>query len=180
MKKILKIIIPILALSLLGYLGYSVVTKMQYKSEVSKTLQSIPNFSFKTLDNTIFTNAELVTNTPTVFIYFNTECDFCQHEAQSIGDNLAQFIHVRLLFVSTEPIETIRAFAKTYNLLTQQNITFLYDSTHTFSNRFDANSIPYILIYNKKQELVKKHKGQLRPKAILKALIPANPDKYRE
>ncbi len=76
---------------------------------------------------------------------------------------------------STEDIETIKAFAETYNLLTQQNITFLHDSTYTFSNRFDANSIPYILIYNKSQELVKKHKGQLNPDAILKLI---NASKY--
>lgn len=173
MKKILKIIVPILVVSLLMYLGYSIITKMQHKDEVAKTLQTIPGFSFKTLENNTFTNKDLKPNTATVFIYFNSECDFCQHEAQSISDNLEQFKDMQLLFVSTEDIETIKAFAKTYNLINLQNITFLYDSTHTFSNRFDANSIPFILIYNKTQDLVKKHKGQLKPEAILKALIPA-------
>ncbi len=143
---------------------------MQYKNQVAKTLQTIPKFSFKTLENEEFTNTNLKSNTATVFIYFNSECDFCQHEAQSISEHLEQFKEIQLLFVSTEDIETIKAFAKTYNLLTQQNITFLHDSTYTFSNRFDANSIPYILIYNKSQELVKKHKGRLNPDAILKLL----------
>jgi len=148
---------------------------MQYKNQVAKTLQTIPKFSFKTLENEEFTNTNLKSNTATVFIYFNSECDFCQHEAQSISEHLEQFKEIQLLFVSTEDIETIKAFAKTYNLLTQQNITFLHDSTYTFSNRFDANAIPYILIYNKSQELVKKHKGQLNPDAILKLI---NASKY--
>jgi hypothetical protein len=51
-----------------------------------------------------------------------------------------------------------------------QNVTFLYDNFDTFSSRFDANSIPYILIYNKKQKLIKKHKGQLNANGILRAL----------
>jgi len=170
MKKALKIIIVLLVVSLLGYLAFNVIAKMQYKNEVVNTLKTIPEFSFKTFDSTNFTNANLKPNTATVFIYFNSECDFCQHEAQNISDNLAQFKNTQLLFVSTENIETIKAFAKTYNLLNQQNITFLNDSTYTFSNRFDANSIPYLLIYNSNQELVKKHKGQLKTEAILKLL----------
>ncbi len=173
MKKYLKILIPIFALSLLGYLGYNVVAKMQYKNEVAKTLQTIPNFSFKTLQNTDFTNTNLKPNTPTVFIYFNSECDFCHHEAQSISEHIEQFKSIQLLFVSTEKMETIKAFAETYNLLTQQNTTFLHDNNNTFSNRFDANSIPFLLIYNSKQELIKKHKGQLKPEAILKLINTA-------
>ena len=170
MRRFYKIIVIAIVLIVFSYLGYSVLTKMQYKNEIAKTLQTLPEFSFKTLENANFTNANLKPNTATVFIYFNSECDYCQHEAQSISDNIEQFKDLQLLFVSTEPIETIKAFAKTYKLINLQNTTFLYDSTHNFSNRFDANAIPFILIYNEKQELVKKHKGQLKPEAILKLL----------
>ncbi len=77
---------------------------------------------------------------------------------------------MQFIFVSTEPIEIIKQFAEQYNLNNQPNITFLYDNLDTFSSRFDANSIPYILIYNKNQKLIKKHKGQLNAKGILRAL----------
>tara|TARA_R110001606_G_scaffold365277_2_gene520055 strand:+ start:315 stop:599 length:285 start_codon:yes stop_codon:yes gene_type:complete len=84
--------------------------------------------------------------------------------------NILQFKDVQLLFVSTEPIEIIKAFANNYNLLNQPKITFLHDYTRTFSTRFDANSIPFLLVYNKKQVLIKKHKGQLKAEAIFKLL----------
>ena len=168
MKKNLKIVIPIIVLALLGYMGYSIVGKMKQKNEIAKTLQTIPEFSFKTLNNQDFTNTNLLPNTPAIFVYFNSECDFCQHEAQSISENIEEFKDAQLLFVSTEQTETITEFAKTYNLHNQPNITFLNDSTHTFSTRFDASSIPYLLIYNKNKELVKKHKGQLKAETILK------------
>lgn len=119
MKKTFKIIIPILVLSLLGYLVYNVISKMQYKSEVAKTLQTIPEFSFKTLENEEFTNTDLKPNTATVFIYFNSECDFCQHEAKNISENIDQFKNIQFLFVSTEDIGTIKTFAKTYNLISR-------------------------------------------------------------
>lgn len=170
MKKKLKIIIPTLVLCVLGFLVYNVFAKMKYKEGVEKHLQTIPKFSFKTLENNNFTNIDLDAQAATVFIYFNTECDYCQHETLSISENIDLFKNAQLLFVSTEPVETIKAFANNYNSLNQPKITFLNDNTNTFSARFYANSIPYLLIYNKKQELVKKHKGQLKAEAIAKLL----------
>lgn len=74
------------------------------------------------------------------------------------------------MFVSTEPINAIKQFSKQYSLHNKQNITFLYDNLDIFSSRFDANSIPYVLIYNQNQKLIKKHKGQLNAKGILRVL----------
>ena len=173
MKKKLKIGIIIVVLGLLAYMGYKVFSKMQYKSDVEKTLQTLPEFHFKSLDSVSFTNAHLKPNTPTVFIYFNSTCDYCQHEAQSISENIDQFKDLQLLFISTESIATIKTFSEHYNLNNNPNITFLYDHSHLFTTQFDAITIPYILIYNSKQQLVKKHKGQLKPEVILKALFPA-------
>lgn len=170
MKKKIKVLIIIFLLSLFAYLGRNVIAKMQHKNDVAKTLETIQEFSFKTLQNVDFTNANLKTNAPTIFIYFNSECDFCQHEAQSISENILSFKDTQILFVSTENNEIIKEFANKYNLLNQPNIVFLHDNTRTFSTRFDANSIPFLLVYNKKQVLVKKHKGQLKAKALLKFL----------
>lgn len=173
MKQKLKIIIPIIALCLLGYLVYSIITKLENKSDVAKTLQTIPKFHFKTLDNNDFENKDLSSNNPIIFIYFNTECDFCHHEAQSISENIILFKEIELLFVSTQEPEIIKQFAIKHNLLNQPNITFLNDKTHLFADRFDANSIPFLLIYDRDQNLIKKHKGQLKPEAILKLLNPS-------
>lgn len=169
-KKTIVIIIILGVVSLLSYLGYNVITKTKEKTKISKQLQTIPEFEFLTMKDELFSNKNLKPNLPTIFIYFNSECDFCQHEAQTISDHIDKFKAVQFVFVSTEPIETIRQFSKHYNLNNQQNITFLYDSLHDFSSRFDATSIPYILIYDSNQKLLKKHKGQLNTNGILKVL----------
>lgn len=169
-KKIILTIAIIGILSLLTYLGYNIVSKTQEKNKVAKQLEIIPEFEFLTIEKETFTKANLKPNAKTIFIYFNSECDFCQHEAQSISDCLDSFKKVQFIFVSTEPIEIIKQFSKQYNLNNQQNIKFLYDSNSTFSSRFDANSIPYLLIYDQNQKLIKKHKGQLNAKGILRAL----------
>lgn len=169
-KKIILFVVIISVLGLLSYLGFNVISKAKEKNQIAKQLETIPEFEFLTLEQQPFTKADLKPEKNTIFIYFNSECDFCQHEAKSISDNLESFKEVQFIFVSTEPITTIRQFSEQYNLNNKQNITFLYDNLSTFSSRFDANSIPYLLIYDNEQKLIKKHKGQLNAKGILRAL----------
>lgn len=169
-KKTILFLVLIGVLGLLSYLGYNVITKVKEKNQIAKQLQTIPNFEFLTLKQQSFNKASLQTNLNTIFIYFNSECYLCQHEAQSISNNLEKFKNSQFIFVSTEPIKTIQQFSKQYNLNNQQNIIFLNDNLNTFYSRFDATSIPYVLIYNKNQKFIKKHKGQINAKGIIRAL----------
>lgn len=169
-KKTIIIIVIITVLGLIAYLGYNVISKTKEKNRIAKKLKKIPEFEFLTLAQKAFTKANLKQNVNTIFIYFNSECDFCQHEAQSINDNLGSFKNVQFVFVSKEPIESIKQFSEQYHLNNKQNIIFLYDNLGTFSSRFDAKSIPCLLIYDQNQKLIKKHKGQLNAKGILRAL----------
>jgi len=169
-KKSILIIIIFCVVSILSYLSFSVILKAKEKNQVAKQLEMIPEFEFLSLEKQLFTKTSLKPDVNTIFMYFNSECDFCQHEAQSIYDNLDSFKNVQFIFVSTEPISTIQQFSEQYNLDNQRSITFLNDSLDTFSSQFDATSIPYTLIYDQNEKLIKKHKGQLNAKGILRAL----------
>ena len=59
MKKTLKIIIPLLLLSLLAFMGYKVVSKIKHKKQVAENIKKMPAFSYLTLENKIFTNENL-------------------------------------------------------------------------------------------------------------------------
>ena len=158
----------IIVSGLLAFLGYKIVTKTKHKNEIAKTLQTIPDFSFTDLNRAVFTKDSLKPHTATVFIYFNSECDYCRHEAQSIKENIGQFVNTQLLFVSPEPVEKIRAFAEIHELSAYNNIRFLRDKDHTFPAGFGAATIPYLLIYDKDRQLIKRHQGQLKAATILK------------
>ena len=77
--------------SLLSYLGYKIISKAKEKNAIAKQLETIPPFSFQTLEQKPFTNSNLKPNIPTIFIYFNSECDYCQYEAKNINSNLHEF-----------------------------------------------------------------------------------------
>jgi cytochrome oxidase Cu insertion factor (SCO1/SenC/PrrC family) len=166
-KKIIISFLIVAVISVLTFLGYSIVNKAAAKKEVAARLEHIPDFSFTTVDNEEFSNSHLQENLNTIFIYFNSTCDFCQYEAQSISENLDRFDNVQFIFVSEEPKDIIKEFSRTYQLDNKEQITFLHDSLDTFSDRFDATSIPYLLIYDTNGKLIKKHKGQLNANGIL-------------
>jgi peroxiredoxin len=170
MKKSLKIILPVLALALLAFLGYKVWAKIQYKNQVVENTESIPDFAYQNIQGSDFKKDDLDKNLPVVFIYFNSECEYCQHEAREIQENIAAFKNTQLLFVSTEQPAKIKEFAQTYKLKTYDNIYFLYDERNHFARTFDATTIPFIAVYNKEHKLIEKFKGQVKVANILAAL----------
>lgn len=170
MKKIITILSISILTILFGYLLYGVFTKIHVKEIAAQRIEVVPNFKLQSIDSTSFSRTNLMLNKQTVFVFFNSQCDFCQHEAQSIHDELYQFKDVQLLFISSEPHESIASFASQYQLHKQPNITFLHDNNSLFSTELDIQSIPTVLIYNKQQKLLKKHKGQLNAHGILKVI----------
>ncbi len=157
-------------ISLLSFIGYSVIAKAKEINKIAKQIQTMPKFELQTLESILFTNSNLKSNLSTIFIYFNSECDFCHYEAESISQNLNSFENVQFIFVSSEQTGAIKKFANLYKFDNQENIIFLGDKKGDFATIFNANYIPYILIYNQNNKLIKKHKGQLNANGMLRVL----------
>lgn len=165
-KQIIKVVLVIF-LGLLGFIGYKVITKINHKKQVAEHIKTIPDFSYQTLDGNAFTHKNLKPNTPVLFVYFNSECDFCQHEAQMIQENIKKLQSFQIIFISFEPQDNIVKFATKYKLTTYDNVTFLVDRKATFATTFDVNSLPCLVLYNAQHQLIEKIKGQVKIEKIL-------------
>ncbi|WP_396143758.1 peroxiredoxin family protein [Flavobacterium sp.] len=170
MKKLLKILIPILFIGALGYFGYQIYSKIQHKKEVAEHIKTIPKFEYQNINGDNFTNENLKEDIATLFIYYNSECDFCNEEAKMIKHNIDMFADFQLCFISFEKTEQIKEFANKYQLNTYDNVHFLCDSKVTFAATFDVKSMPCLVLYNKDQKLIEKIKGQVKAETILKKL----------
>ncbi|MBK5210268.1 MAG: redoxin domain-containing protein [Flavobacteriaceae bacterium] len=170
MKKKLKIAIVALIIGVIGYLGYNIVKKINYKTEVAARIKSIPPFSFLTLENKEFTENNLPKNKIKLFVYFNSECEYCQSESTQISENIEQFKDTQLIFVSFELLANIKKFASDFNLLDKENVIFLQDKKLEFAKIFDAKSIPFMLLYSKEGQLIQKFKGATKIDNIIKHL----------
>ena len=167
MKKQLKIIIPIVFVGMFGYFGFQIFTKIQHKKEVAENIKTIPKFEYQNINGGVFTNENLKKATPTLFIYFNSECEFCNEEAQMIKENIEKFSQVQLVFISFEKPDLIKAFATKYKLTTYDNVTFLSDTKVTFAATFDVKSLPCLVLYDQNQKLIEKIKGQVKAQTII-------------
>ena len=174
LKTCFKILILIILFSALSFMVYKVIYKINYKAEVAEDIKTMPPFSFKTMGGTVFSNQDLKPNTSTIFINFNSTCEYCQHEAEQIKADIDQLKTVQLMFISEETPKQINDFAINYNLLEHDNITFLQDTDARFASIFDANSLPTLIIYGKNNQLIEKIKGQVKIPLILKLLKKTN------
>jgi peroxiredoxin len=174
MKKYIKISIVLLLIGVFGYFGYQVISKINHKKEVAENIKSIPNFEYLGLNGKVYTEKNLKPDTPTLFVYFNSDCEFCNEEAKMIKENSEQLEAVQIIFISFQTQEEISAFATRHQLLNYGNITFLRDSKVTFATTFDVKSLPCLVLYDKDQNLIEKIKGQTKVALILQKLRVAN------
>lgn len=174
MKRYFKIILPILFLSVLGFLGYKIIQKINYKKTVAAHIKTIPNFSYQKINGGSFTQSSLQKDTPTLFIYFNSDCNYCNEEAQMIRESIDEFSSFQLVFVSFEQPKAIQAFAQKHQLLQYGNIHFVCDTKVTFATTFDVKSLPCLVLYDKNQQLIEKIKGQTKVPTLLKKLNQVN------
>jgi thiol-disulfide isomerase/thioredoxin len=169
MKKKIRIIGLLLIVSVFGFLGFKIANKLSHKKEVTARTKTIPNFSFSDTKGNVYTKKNLP-NKPIVFVYFNSDCDYCQSEATKIEERLGHFKEVQLVFVSFEEQKNIIDFAKEYKLYKKENVVFLEDKEMVFSQIFDVNSIPYIVVYDKDKNFQQKFKGATKIDNILAVL----------
>lgn len=172
MKKFLKIIIPLVFVSLLAFIGYKIVSKINHKKEIAANIKTIPAFQYQNLKGESFSNKNLETDAPTLFIYFNSECEYCNEEAQMIQESVNKFRQYQLVFISFEKPELIKTFAQKHNLLNYDNIHFVCDTKVSFATTFDVKSLPCLVLYDKNQQLIEKIKGQTKAETLLKKLTP--------
>lgn len=167
MKKYFKLIIPFVFTFTLAYFGYQIYTKIQHKKEVAQNIKTIPKFEYQNINGGVFTNENLKKETPTLFIYFNSECEFCNEEAKMIKQNAAKFAAFQLVFISFEKLDLIKAFANKYKLTSYDNVTFLSDTKINFATTFDVKSLPCLVLYDENQKLIEKIKGQVKAETII-------------
>jgi peroxiredoxin len=170
MKKILKVVLSLFFIAVLSYFGYQIFSKIQHKKEVAENIKTIPNFEYENIKGSKFANTNLKVNSSKLFIYYNSECDFCNEEAKMIKENIEKFNTTQIIFISFEETEKIKQFANNHQLDIYDNVTFLCDSKASFATTFDVKAMPCLVLYDKDNNLIEKIKGQTKVETLIKKL----------
>ena len=151
---------------------YFFIKTYQEKKTAKEKIEVLQSFSLENTGKTVFTEKELSSNNWTVFVFFNSACHYCQSEAEQLSQLKSGLDDITFLWVSSEPIEVIRYFQKTYDL---ESIVFLHDKQDALAQAWGISTIPQFLIYTPEKNLFKNHKGALRMNYLIKQLQDATP-----
>lgn len=103
-----------------------------------------------------------------VLIFFQPDCDHCQHEAEEIKKNQEAFASSTLYFITAAPLDEIRKFADDYQLSGISNFHFAFTPARNILDNYGPISAPSIYIYSEEQKLVKSFNGQVAVEKVLK------------
>ena len=167
-KIVILIIICLLGISLL--LIIKTVNRIDNKKQIEKNVSTLPELIITSVDNCKINITSIVNDKPLILIAFNTECDMCHNEIQSILDNINRFDKYKIVMISSEPIDSIINFQKKYKLDNFSNISLgNIDDIYAYQE-LGIEIIPQIFIYNSNKKLLKVYKGETKLDAILKYL----------
>lgn len=168
MRNIIKWVLLVIVLCTIGWLANASFKKVQIAKSAKEKFNTLPAFSLIALDSS---SIEATTFTGSlILIYFNSECDHCQYEAQDIKNNITFFSKATLVFMSSEPLARINAFAQTTGLIDHTNVSFTKITSHDAFTSFGALAVPHVFIYGSDKKLIKEFKGETKAEAILKYL----------
>lgn len=165
MKHDLKLLLVAIVVIAIGYVGYNYI-KTPYST---KGYQSLPEFSLKDLEGNKFTKNNIANNKLKFIMYYNSECEHCQHQAEQIEQHINTFKDIQLIFISYQDVSQIKEFAKKYHL-ELPNATFLEDPKMKVLSQFNVKGFPFMVIYSKDNQLLKKFEGPTKIDEILKYL----------
>ena len=116
----------------------------------------LPEFNFFKLDNTSFTNKNLELGKLLFFVFFDTDCDHCQHAIKDINENYTAFNKTAVYLVTQDVKDKVDVFMNKYgqNLRGKKNITILRDVKLEFIRKFSPKKYPSMFLYAADKKLI--------------------------
>jgi thiol-disulfide isomerase/thioredoxin len=168
MKRIVRILLPGMAIISIAYLCFSILNKIKAKEKIAKQINSLPNFSFKKLDNTNYLNKDITNKNGRIIIeYFNPSCEHCQNMAKMLFEKKDEINQTIILMVTSDQIDNVKQFGFKYHLNAINNVVLLRDPQFQFQKIFGTAFVPSFLIY-KNQKLVNKIIGETKFENLFK------------
>ncbi|MEO6733865.1 MAG: redoxin domain-containing protein [Ferruginibacter sp.] len=117
---------------------------------------TIPSFTFYKLNEELFTNKNLDAGKMVMFVFFDAECDHCQHAIQYLNQNIKQFTRANIYLVTLDAHEKVNRFMNNYgnNLRGKKNVLILQDRQNEFLSKFKPRKYPSLFLYSAKNKLI--------------------------
>ena len=121
-----------------------------------KRFNTIPPIKVANLDSS---KVEMLKNkftkkTPAVLIFFNTECEHCNLEAERLSKEIDKVKDIQFIFLSIKPLFEIKEFLNRHGLDKYKNITAARDISYMMASYFDIQNVPFHAFFDKNHKLI--------------------------
>lgn len=169
MSRPLRYGVAVLVLAALAVgLGWAFRTKLAQRRERAQSLSVLPPLPARRLDGSAFLPLKEATG-PLVLIYFESDCDHCQRQANEMSRHAAEFGAARLLWLSKDSLPALRQFAQRYGLMRQPTMQVAQIRSEV-AQKLELFSVPDIRIYGPDRKLLRRYQGETSAAAISRAL----------
>lgn len=118
--------------------------------------QTIPDFDFYKFNKTAFTNKNLTPGKMSFFMFFDCDCDHCQHAMANINKQFQDYKKAAIYLISLDDTVKINAFMQKFgpNVRNQKNVIFLLDTKNEFITKFKPRKYPSMFLYAADKKLL--------------------------
>lgn len=119
-------------------------------------VEKMPEFVFYRLNKSPFANKDIQSGKKVFFIFFDSDCDHCQHAVRNINSHYREFNKAEIYLVTLDNIAKIKGFLNKYGpiLINKRNVTILQDLRNEFIVDFNPRKYPSMLLFSAKGKLL--------------------------
>jgi thiol-disulfide isomerase/thioredoxin len=122
----------------------------------------IPAFNItKVPDSSSFTNTMLQKGQPTILVFFDPDCDHCQHATKNFTEKIDRFKDIQILMVTIYEFSRIKKFYKDYKLARFPNLILTRDAVFDLPKFYQVSAIPDVYVYDKNGKLMGHYKKDI-------------------
>ena len=138
------------------------VCSVCFSQQEFDTPKNIPPFNMMLTDGATYYNASNVEkNKPLMIVYFDPECEHCQHFTKQLVKNISKFSNTQIVMICDAPgIPPVKKFVEDMGLAKYGNIKVgtegLYHATMNF---YHVDVTPFTALYNRNGVLITSYRN---------------------
>jgi thioredoxin-related protein len=130
----------------------------------------IPLFRLLEVDSVHYvTNSDLKKNHKVLIMFFSPECDHCKHQMRDILADINKFKDIEIVMATFQPFEEMKTFYNYYRIHDHSNILMGRDEKYMFPPFYRMQTLPFLALYDKKGQFIKRFEGNQKADSILLA-----------
>lgn len=169
MRKAITILGILISISLLAYLIYGIMSKIDARKSSAEKIMTLPAFSFPDLSGRII-NSGSISEGPILIVKFHPECEHCRYEINEILSSPITKTGTKILLITNAGKEKTAEYISGFNVNEVHNLNILIDTAGVFGEIFGRDMVPSNFIYNRNLELVTALYGEHKVESIMKFL----------